>query len=497
MDQQTIDICRQSALDYFAGNLDLRAKKFLDGVSEKHPHIDLSLVEYKDRLTKVKLGCPEHGQYEAVPHLVKNSPNACCPGCKLKLMRENRSNNKEAITNKTRSSCLEKYGVDWVTKSEDVIQKTDDTCLKKYGYVRVSGTSEWKEQQRMNIIKKSTEHLSEEKLLEYEDNNFLQSLSKNGNTLQDIADYFDLSWDIIQTRFQRSGLTPHRHAISKAEREISEFLTSNGIDHITNDRKQLDGMELDIFIPDLRIGIEYNGVFWHSNDRDRHQNKLNACIKNDIRLIQIWEDDYLNHRERVLKTLSYKLGVIKSNINARDCLIVNLDKNTYDEFLDKNHMQGANGLNSFRLGLNHPSLGLVAVMGFKKKPSNVNKYGNGSIYELTRFATNGVRGAFSKLLTNFKKLHQPDAIYSFADLEIVDANNNVYIKNGFIELDRIPPDYSYLTKTDIRVHKFNFRKEYFKKLGLEIEGKTEYQLADEAGIRRCWDSGKICYVLFL
>ena len=133
-------------------------------------------------------------------------------------------------------------------------------------------------------------------------------------------------------------------------------------------------------------------------------------------------------------------------------------------------------------------------MGFKKSASNITRYGIDDCYELTRFASSGVRGAFSKIIKHFKNITNVECIYSFADLEIVDKNDNVYIKNNFIISHYVDIDYKYLDRAKNRVHKFNYRKSKFKALGLDIENKTESQLAKEYGLRKCWDSGKICYI---
>lgn len=53
-----------------------------------------------------------------------------------------------------------------------------------------------------------------------------------------------------------------------------------------------DAMELDIFIPSLKFGIEYDGKAWHSSSEAliREKRKFNVCKKNGISLIRIKED---------------------------------------------------------------------------------------------------------------------------------------------------------------------------------------------------------------
>lgn len=50
-----------------------------------------------------------------------------------------------------------------------------------------------------------------------------------------------------------------------------------------------NGMELDIYIPSLKIAIEYDGIFWHRNNRKREEMKYQICRKNGIKLVRIKE----------------------------------------------------------------------------------------------------------------------------------------------------------------------------------------------------------------
>lgn len=119
------------------------------------------------------------------------------------------------------------------------------------------------------------------------------------------------------------------------------------------------------------------------------------------------------------------------------------------------------------------------------------------IWVLDRFASKGVvRGGFSKLLKNFERIYKPKIIYSFADRNVVYSKSNVYTKNGFVVHSKEKYDYMYVVG-DRRVHKFNFRKDRFKSLGFDIDGKTEKELAKEAKIYRIWDVGKICYIKYI
>lgn len=90
---------------------------------------------------------------------------------------------------------------------------------------------------------------------------------------------------------------------SKNEIKIFEFIKSLGLNPIHNTRSIIKPYELDIYIPDLKIAIEYNGDYWHSVRRVRHKIKLDACKEKGIKLIQIWESDFLKYEEDILKNI--------------------------------------------------------------------------------------------------------------------------------------------------------------------------------------------------
>ena len=54
----------------------------------------------------------------------------------------------------------------------------------------------------------------------------------------------------------------------------------------------LDKMELDIFIPSIKIAIEYDGMAWHKENKcNREQKKYKICRANDIYLIRLREKE--------------------------------------------------------------------------------------------------------------------------------------------------------------------------------------------------------------
>jgi very-short-patch-repair endonuclease len=51
----------------------------------------------------------------------------------------------------------------------------------------------------------------------------------------------------------------------------------------------LKGAEIDIYIPSINYGIEYDGEYWHSNKNHKDKWKTRQCTKHGINLIRIRE----------------------------------------------------------------------------------------------------------------------------------------------------------------------------------------------------------------
>lgn len=323
----------------------------------------------------------------------------------------------------------------------------------------------------------------------------------NKHSMERLADIYSCSTGTIKNYAKKYGLdtTLWSTGVSKAENELYEFVRGMFPDAVQSYREVFgkNGLELDIFIPSKNIGVEFNGVFTHSDkvkDSDYHREKHLKFRSHNIRYIQIWEDDWTHRNDKVKRFLTNALGFNVTRIGARETIVQNISQPMFDAFMDDNHMQGSTKC-KYRIGLFKDGV-LLSAMGFREVPKNHdNLYGDGYGIDLTRFANTTVTGAFTKLLKHFERQSGCNFVLSYADLEIVSPFKNVYSTNGFSVVKEIKQDYRYYNrKTNVREHKFNWRKQAFERLGISIDGKTEFQLADEYGLLRCYDSGKILYI---
>lgn len=284
---------------------------------------------------------------------------------------------------------------------------------------------------------------------------------------------------------------------SKGEKEVHQHLLQymDEKDIITNTRKLIPPFEIDIYIPEKKVAIEFNGIYWHSEkagiEKNYHYDKWKQCQEKGIQLITVWEDDWRNKKELIKQMLSHKIGFSQQEkIYARKTVVKNINKKEADNFLDQNHIQGTVD-GSTRLGLHTKDTDeLIAVILFKKR--------NETEAELVRYATSKiVIGGFTKLLKHFEKTNEGlEKIVTFADHTVSDGG--LYENHGFLNDYELKPDYSYVVKNS-RVHKFNYRLKRFRndpELKWE-EGLSERELAQLNNIYRIYDCGKTRYVKIL
>lgn len=285
---------------------------------------------------------------------------------------------------------------------------------------------------------------------------------------------------------------------SKDEADLLMFLKSIYTGEIiTNTRNIING-ELDFLIPSSKIAIEYNGIFWHSENNgyrnisyDYHLKKTNECMQKDITLFHIFQNEWLDHTKKEIwkSILKSKLN-LNITIYARKCIIKELTFKECEVFLENNHLQGKDR-SSIRYGLFHNNI-LVAVLSLSKARFN-KKYQ----WEITRYCNilhHNVVGGFSKLLAHFRKNHS-GSIITYADKRY--SSGNLYRKFGFRELKDSKPNYWYFKERTITIlSRLQFQKHKLAdKLPNFNESKTEWENMKEHGYNRIWDCGNKVFCL--
>lgn len=276
---------------------------------------------------------------------------------------------------------------------------------------------------------------------------------------------------------------------SKQQIDISNYVKSLGFNVENSTRNVIPPLELDLWIPEKKVAIEYHGLYWHSGgldeifDKKQHRRKYEVCASSGIKLVQIFSDEWIKNEEICRSIIKNALGKNEILLNARDCKVEEIDHVSAKEFLDSTHISGYTRC-KHKFGLVHKEHGLVGV-ATTRTPIQV-KWGR--LSELARMSFSkgvSVRGGASKLLSVVKEASLGEGfegVLSYADLRF--GSGSVYEKCGFAEAGETSLNYWY-TDGHRRFDRFEFRAK---------PGISENEVALEAGVRQVWGCGNKIFV---
>lgn len=279
----------------------------------------------------------------------------------------------------------------------------------------------------------------------------------------------------------------------------------------------MEGLEIDLYDPERKLGIEYHGLLFHCSrrckDNMRHKRKADLAERAGIQLIQIYETEWLQKRECVIDKIDAILHMDMTSVYARklELKIMNSDKERAEvnSFMEENHIQGKA---PYKWGVAlMDNSGIVAACTFRYGTGYAaggQAEGTDKYWELNRFASRlhtSVTGGLSRCISAFAKEHPDvDSVVSFADRRWTCPTRSAYSSSGFTEVCRVEPNYMY-TKLDAKKPLLN--KQFMRKAAIarraSVAGskessvyspdKTEFQMATELGYYRIYDAGKIKY----
>ena len=285
--------------------------------------------------------------------------------------------------------------------------------------------------------------------------------------------------------------------INKPMQEIADIIKEN---HEFNAKPfENSSLEIDIYYPEHKLGIEFHGLIFHceglntpfkGKDKYYHLGKLNLAKENNIKLIQIFEDEWLYQKDVVTNKLLYLFNKHEGKkIGARQCIIKEITSKVSSAFLKKHHIQGEDKA-SINLGAFYHNI-LVGVMTFRK---------NKNIFKLNRFATNFnyiVSGLGSKMFKHFLNHYEVKTVETFADKRWTLNEDNLYTKIGFsLEYETAPNYFYFLPSERIRHNRQNFMKHKILNEYPEYKGKnmTEKEMMIDLGYDRIWDCGHYKFI---
>lgn len=469
----------------------------------------------KDALEKCKQTCLEHFGVEnamkssVVQDKIKQS--------NLKKYGVENVFQAEEIKKQIKGHWLEKEKVDHVSKSMVIKEKKKETFLQKYNGFTYDPNSVLKDKSTRTMLEKyGVKHaLQNEEIkekvsrtnmeigantgLKLYSNLTLQSIKelRNQNDVTDItiANMLKLSPSSVSKHLRKMGFPSG--TITSPEQKVIDLLLciQPNLNLSVHDRQAIKPLEIDIYLPDFKFGIEIHGAYWHNENyvpMDYHQKKFLEAQKVGIRLIQVFDYELED-----LRRFSILSSMIKSHlgnsrrIGARNCDIKMVGAHTATTFYQKNHWQGSRGA-TYHYALFYKQVP-VAMMSVGK--SRFEK----DTWELIRFASllsMNIIGAPSKLLKAVLTDHpEIKKLVSYSDNRLFQGKS--YQKMGFQPSENYYIDYvwwkepsEYHFRYECQKHKLQkFLKENFRPEETEIENMQR------CGYLRIFGAGQTKWIL--
>lgn len=389
------------------------------------------------------------------------------------------------IPNKTIS---EQTGVN-INKVKEIVKNNQLFLTKEQAQKNAYNAKIEKDPHSMAKMREANMAFSEEEFLKRVRLIEQDVLDKKG-TAVGLSQKYQLNPNSVTAVFRREGKQYLLEAKeSTGQRSVFEFvsnlLTKDLVSY--NDRIAIKPKEIDIYVQEKKIGIEYHGLYWHTEafiDKNSHYDKMKTANKAGIRLITIFEDEWLGREKQVKNFLKSVFGVSGRTLGARKTQIDIVDPITAKAFIEENHIQGPSRTSFVYFGLYFENE-LLAVMSLGRHHRNTDK----SVIVLDRlcFLDNvSVQGGSSKLLKHavlWAKANGYSKLISWSDNRW--SEGKVYEKMGFVLEEELKPDYSYV-KDEKRFSKQSLKKNKQEKK----TNKTEKELRISQGYERIWDCGK-------
>jgi hypothetical protein len=459
---------------------------------------------YSGSLHKVTVTCKIHGDFLiTASNLINNKQG--CRQCSIKKGCDKKKTTKESLLNKiSNRDGFRNFDFSKVKDSFHLREELIISC-SKHGEIKTNAANILRYKKsfgcakcRSNDSKYTTEEFVQ---LSHEahNGNYSYAESEYKSSHEDVSIICQKHGSFLTKAYIHlagGGKCPKcTNFVSSYEIEISKYLSELNIENQTSVRNLKDIKEIDILIPKNKIAIEFNGLYWHSEqfkDKNYHLNKTKLMSDLGYKLIHIFEDEWIDKKEICKSMLLAKLGLIKNRLYARKCKIVSVDNGEAKEFLNKNHIQGFCP-SKVRLGLVHDDK-LVFLMTFGANRKCLGQKNIDGEWELLRMCSAQnviISGAASKILSFFKKNFKYTSITSFCDKRWSDGES--YLKLGFEKVSETKPNYFYF-KGLKRYNRFGFRKDILVKNGYD-KTKSESYIMNSLGYKKIYDCGSFKFKL--
>lgn len=393
------------------------------------------------------------------------------------------------VLQKMKDTWEERYGDDESEEAKAIVSKRKRSCFERYGFENSMECPELLEKYKKTfsenhpgVTNPNSLHLSEETLKIISTKETLEDYiaSSPNKKVRYLANALKYSYTCLLNKIHEYGLYSLVDNGSVAEDEITEILKGWGV-VCEKTRALISPYEIDIYCPDYKIGIEYNGNYWHSvncgKDKIYHQMKSLRAQEKGIFLYHIYEYEWENpdKKQKIINQLQNLFGKNNNIIYARKTEIREVsDIALKRSFLRDNHLQEEDK-SSLAYGLFYNNR-LVSLMTFCKP-----RFSRQFDWELSRYCSlsnTTVVGGASKLFHEFLR-NNSGSIVTYSDFG--KTRGLLYEKLGFVFSHISRPNYVWLGREDIKTR-------------YQVQMEKERETMEAKGYLQIFDAGNKVWI---
>lgn len=391
---------------------------------------DYSKVVYRGCSVPVDIICPKHGIFQQKPILHIQGK-----GCRLCKIDQRRLPREEFIR---RASVIHEGKYDYALtgdfkNNQDsvviVCPEHGEFSQKVHAHLRGIGCPECGNIKK-GLSQRFTKEVFINKANKVHDNKYDYSKTEYVTAMVSVKIICPRHGVFEQKPYQHligEGCPKCGHQVSRGETELADWLEKLGFRVMRNVKGLISNRhDLDIYLPDFKVAIEYNGLYWHSSRTGRsparHLDKLLLCEKQGIRLLQFWDTEWIKKPDICKDIILFAVSRINTRIFARNCEIRQIDSTEANIFLEDNHIQGKCNAN-FRVGL-YLKDELVAVQCYQA-PNQGGTSRSSWLLARTAFKRGAqVIGGISRMFRFFVDCVNPEKVIDYTDRRLFIASGH-------------------------------------------------------------------------
>ena len=319
--------------------------------------------------------------------------------------------------------------------------------------------------------------------------NFQHFVNLNkAKTLKDISIDEGVSVEHLKKAFKETNtdICIHSYNKSKGELEVRDYIRSLGFECFS--KKYGNVFEIDCLVPQNNFGIEYCGEYWHSENKQRHEEKRLLSLDKGIKLFTLFENEWRFKTSIAKSMINHRLG-LSNKIYARKCIIREISNSEARSFHENNHISGYSK-SSINIALIYNDI-IMSVISLGKP-----RFSKECEYEIIRFSSllnYTIVGGLSKLWKHFVEKYKPKSVLTYSDLRFGEGKG--YMSCGFQWISKTPPNYFYFNKKlGTLESRHKYQKHKLKNMPCYNEADTEKAIMFNNGFLRVYDCGSNKYI---